>query len=438
MTGSVPDTDGSPNSTNAVIEDLWERVRLQIEGETSLGDSYIPYDGVFPAALIASDQYIPNDPPSGYTSMTGTRWDSPKFNMQGQVLTPVVPSNLAAGCYNKPTGRNVGALIDMEFDFDGDKFAIHFQAFGYFDIQIYIEYDGAMRRLHDVPWEATHEGYAFRDIKLTRRITGRVRIVIPFLYFVQILHEGNATLRRSPDRPLVITDGDSYFDMSGAFVAGSSKTFATHGPSEALLERTAFAVGRHGQGGTGYFNNGAGAASETPAAGGSTRFFSTDRLNSIKAHGVGNIFMYLINGTINDGELSGGRAGMKARALAGYRALHEWDPGILIVVVGPEPLNNPAANSLHDLNRQGQMDAVAEHQAEDGLIVFLDPSKPGECWWEGTGTELNPNIYDAQSKLIGMDGIHGNWYMYELIGHKIAMLLASVKVPTVRRVPVSE
>lgn len=30
MTGSIPDTDGSPYSTNQIIEDLWERIRLLI------------------------------------------------------------------------------------------------------------------------------------------------------------------------------------------------------------------------------------------------------------------------------------------------------------------------------------------------------------------------------------------------------------------------
>ncbi|OZE03045.1 hypothetical protein CH249_14610 [Rhodococcus sp. 05-2255-3B1] len=401
----------------------------------ALGETYLPYDGVFPAALVAVDQYLPDNAPAGYAAITGTRWDSTNFNMQGQLIEAVNPAVPAAGCVNKPTSRNVGAMIDFEFDFDGDKLAPHLQAFGYVDTQIYIEHDGKMKRLRADPLGTSHEGYVFRDVKFTRRIHGRVRIVMPFLYFVQILHEGNAVIRRSPDRVLAITDGDSYFDMSSAYVAGSAKSFMTHGPSEALLERTGWAIGRHGQGGTGQFNNGTGADSAAPAPGGSTRFFSPDRLAGIKRHGIGNIDLYIVNGTINDGELSGGRAAMKARALANYRALHDWDPGILIVVVGPEPINNPPANGLHDLNRQGLIDAVIDHSAEGGLIVYLDPGKPGAQWWAGTGTEAAPNVYDAQSKLVGMDGIHGNWYLYELYGHWIALLLSQVRVPALRKEP---
>lgn len=400
--------------------------------EVRLWELFRPIQGTIPQSEIVSDSYYPNNPPGDYESMTGTRWDSPKLNLLGQhqMVKAANPANYNAGCLNKPTGRDVGSALDFEFILEGSRFSIHGQSFGYFDIQVYVEHEGEMKKLHENPWEATHDGFFFRDIKFTKRARRRIRIVMPFIFFVQILHETSSNVYKAPPKPVWLTDGDSFFDMSSAYVGGSAKTFATYGPSDSILECTGFQTARHGQGGTGYFNNATGVASWTPHPGGSTPFVSDDRLNSYKAHGKGTITVLSLNGTINDGELSGGKASMKARALSAYQKIHAWDPDILLVIIGPEPHNDPPVDGLHDLNRQGLQEAVAEHKAAGNRIVFVDPIT--DRWFWGTGSEVRYNMYDSASKLIGGDDLHGNYYMYDMWGKNTAKGAQNELVSAVR------
>lgn len=423
--------DESSTLPESVRTKLTEELDTHFAATRKIRDDYSAFGGVFPATEVAQDAYFYDNGPTDYTAMTGTLWNSPNLNTQGNNLVAANPEVPAIGCTNKSTNRTVGSIVDIEFILDGDKFGIHFQGFGYVDSQVWVEHDGVMKRIRDTPLVGDNDGFIFRQITFTSRARRRIRFTLPYLFFIQIIHEGNAVLRRSPDRPLMVTTGDSYVDASTALNAGSAKTFSTFGINDALIECTGFAIARQGQGGTGYFNNGTGAASDALGPGGTSRFFSTDRLDTIKALGVGSISYLLVNGTINDGELSGGRAGMRARALEGFEAVSDWDPGISIIVLGPEALNDPPAGGASDLNRQGLMDAVAEHPQ---CVGFLDVSKPGLAWWFGTGTEADPNTWDAQSKLVGMDGVHGNYDLYALYGRNTADEMGDFDVPAVRTV----
>ena len=60
--------------------------------------------------------------------------------------------------------------------------------------------------------------------------------------------------------------------------------------------------------------------------------------------------------------------------------------------------------------------------------TFYNPTDP---LWTGTGTEANPQN-DPQSRLVGADGIHGNWAGYKLYGQHIAMQMAEMKIPIER------
>lgn len=333
-------------------------------------------------------------------------------------------TNPAAGCTNMPNGRTVGSCFDFEFEFTGDKLALMFAAFGYFDTQVYVEYQGQMTRLKTFPMAGNHSGVVFRNIRFASYGTRRIRVLAPYIYFYQIVHESNAMVNRTPDRPMIAITGDSYVDGSTAYNSGSAQTYSVGGTVDAIIEATGFAVVRLGQGGTGYFNNATGNASDAMGPNNSSRFFSASRLAAMQAFGTGKIAALIVNGTINDGELSGGTAGMKARALEGYSAVNAWDPSISIIAVTPEPLNNPAAGTVHDLNRQGLIQAIGDHPQGIGYVDVYNPDQP---LWTGVGSEAAPSS-DPQTKLIGQDGVHPNWAGYRLYGGYISASLAGMKL----------
>ena len=423
--GKVLTSDATGNAT-------WQAPAVPGGGAgdiVKLKELYQPIIGVIPASEITQDAYFHDDVDSGtFTGMTGTLWNSANFNTQSQQFRAVNESNPAFGCTNMTNGRQIGSVFDFEFEFTGDKFAIHMQAFGYYDTQIYVEHEGQMMKIKSYPLADDYSGFTFRSIKFSRYATRRIRILMPFLYFFQIIHENNAVIKKTPNRPMIAITGDSYVDASTGYNAGSSRSYVTAGVVDAIIEATGFAVLRLGQGGTGYFNNASGAASDALGPVDSSRFFSSQRLTALQATGSGSLIALIVNGTINDGELSGGTAAMAARALAGFQAVSTWDPGVSIIAVTPEPINNPTPGNVHDLNRIGIIQAINSHPQGVGVVDVFDPANP---LWTGTGTEASPTI-DQQSKLVGMDGIHGNWAGYKLYGHYISMHMAEMKVPIER------
>lgn len=422
-------TGGSPAAGKILTSDsagnaTWQPPLAQ-QATATLGSLFDPIIGTFPVSEIVQDSYDnDNLDTSNYGGITGTLWNSNRINTQAMKLVANNSTNPAAGCTNMPNGRTVGSCFDFEFEFTGDKLALMFAAFGYFDTQIYVENQGQMTRLKAFPMAGNHNGIVFRNIRFASYETRRIRVLAPYIYFYQIVHEPNAIVNRTPDRPMIAITGDSYVDGSTAYNSGSAQTYSVGGTVDAILEATGFAVIRLGQGGTGYFNNATGNASDAMGPNNSSRFFSASRLAAIQAFGTGKIAALIVNGTINDGELSGGMAGMKARALEGYGALNAWDPAISIVAVTPEPLNNPTAGNVHDLNRQGLIQAISSHPQGIGYIDVYNPDQP---LWTGTGTEAAQGA-DPQTKLIGHDGVHPNWAGYRLYGGHIAANIAHMKL----------
>lgn len=424
ITGNSP-AAGKVLTSDAVGNATWQAAATSRQDVVTLGSLFDPIVGTLPASELLQDSYD-NDTldMSNYTSMSGTLWNSGRLNTQAMKLVANDTSNPAAGCTNMPNGRTVGSCFDFEFEFTGDKLALMFAAFGYFDTQVYVEYQGRMTRLKAFPMAGNHSGAVFRSIRFASYGTRRIRVIAPYLYFYQIVHEANAMINRTPDRPMIAITGDSYVDGSTAYNSGSAQTYAVGGMVDAIIEATGFAVVRLGQGGTGYFNNATGNASDAMGPNNSSRFFSASRLAAIQAFGTGKITALMVNGTINDGQLSGGTAGMKARALEGYGALSAWDPTISIIAITPEPINNPTAGNVHDLNRQGLIQAIGDHPQGIGYVDVYNPDQP---LWTGTGTEAAPST-DPQTKLVGYDGIHGNWAGYRLFGGHVSATIARMKL----------
>ncbi|QOP64400.1 hydrolase [Gordonia phage Orla] len=416
--------------------------------QVTLESLYRPVLGTLPASVVTSDQYVANVP-GDYASGWGTRWDKAgAFNYQGQNMQAVSAGNPAAGAFNPTSGRQrsngtpVSSVIDLEFVFTGDKLDLMFQTFGYFDSQVYVEHEGAMRKIRDLPLTGNVDGIVFRSIRFAEVATRRIRVILPVCYFIQVVHEQSAIVTASPDRPLLVTTGDSYMEPVGAYNAGSARSFITYGIIEALIEATGFAVARCSQGGTGYFNDGTGGKSTSPTGAlGTSPFFSNAR-KGVYSEYLGSTvkpLLFLVNGTINDGQLSGtdGNASatnQKNVLLEGLGSIALFDTRVSLVIVSPEPYNDSYASGFQATNRLGQIDAVNTYRPSmqnGATLTYLDASNPDRPWFTGTGSERNP-AGSPQAVLTGADGIHTNYYGAQFYGRRIAAELRKVLVPADR------
>lgn len=406
---------------------------------------YRPMTDVISSAVLTTDQYL-TAAPVDYTNMWGARWDSTTaFNLQGQNLQPVTAGTPAAGCINDANGRYVtsgstnvpfGSIIDIEFLHTGDKLDIMMQTFGVFDSQVYIEDEGRMKKAKALPLAGDYSGYSYRSLRFAEVATRRIRVIMPSVYFVQVIYEQSAIVVPSPNRPLIVTTGDSYFESSGALNSGSARTFATYGMIDALIEATGFAVARCAQGGTGYFNDGTGAAGSLTAVASNTShtspFGSAPRV-AYYGKFLGSVakpVAVLVNGTINDGGLSGdgtnaSQAGMQTRVTALLNAIAALDPKVGIVAIGPEPINDSYGSGAHATNRLGIQAAIAAHAQGIG---FADANNPTTPWWTGTGYEKSVST-SQQAQMVGADQIHPNWFGHKYYGSRIAAAIGDFRVP---------
>lgn len=393
--------------------------RLKLLGITSqprmtkVKDLWSPYSSeVYPSADVLKDEYTLDVPgeadfPGGFGSVL---WNDPRINSQSQIFAPVNPSSVGAGVRNHPTARTYGGgVLDISFQITDDRMAFMTQVFQNMDTSVYVSDDnGRMRRLKSRPLVFTpnSNAFAFRMIKFASKRSRTIRYVGPFVTFYQILVSTNAVVRRPPDKDLILSVSDSFRESQGSYNLGSSETYHTWSINDHITMATGLPVARLGLGGTGWFNNASGTASNSPGPDGSVPFFSDANVACIKAYGKNKIRIVDVNGTINDGELSGGKAGMKARAIEGLNKIYTWDRGIRFVIWGPEPFNNSSTpGSVHDLNRQALIEVAAEHPA---VIGYLDTNNPVTPFYSGLGSEAAPVAGSSQSMLTGFDTIHPN------------------------------
>lgn len=390
--------------------------------KVKLKELWTPYSSeIYPADDLISDEWVLEGNtvntffPVGYLSAL---WNDPRINTQTQKLIANNANAVNEGARNNPTARTYGGgVLDITFDLHDDRLAFMTQVFKDMDATVYVSDEtGHMRRLRPRPLVFTlnNTSFGFRFIKFKTRRTRTIRYVGSFTTFYQILFSPNGIISRPPDLPMSAVLGDSYRDSLGSRYASvdgqaSAEAYNTMAITDYGQMRTGWATVRLGLGGSGWFNNGSGTASNGPGPDGTVPFLADANLDRLKAFGKNKFRLLEIFGTINDGFLSGGKAGMKARVLEGLNKVYAWDPGIRIVIWGPEPFNMPvppntsAVNNVHDLNRQGMKEAAAEHPA---VIGFIDQSDPAAPYWTGTGSEAAPNPGSVQSTMVGVDEIH--------------------------------
>lgn len=392
--------------------------------KVKLKELWKPYSGeLYPADDLISDEWVVEANtvgaffPTGYASAL---WNDPRINAQSQKLIANNPNAYDQGARNNPTARTYGGgVIDITFKLHDDRLAFMTQFYKDMDAMVYVSDDtGRMRRLRLKPLVMTVDtnSYGFRFIKFKKRKTRTIRYVGSFTTFYQILFSSNGFMSRPPDLPMSAVFGDSYRDALGARNVSansvpSSESYSTLAITDYGQMRTGWATVRLALGGSGWFNNGSGTATNSPGPDNTVPFLSDANVEKLKAFGKNTFRLVEIYGSINDGFLSGGKAGMKARVLEGLDKIYAWDPGIKVVLWGPEPFNMPmpggpsVVGNVHDLNRQGMMEAAAEHPA---VIGFIDQGHPTNPFWYGTGSEAAPNTSSPQASFVGMDEIHYN------------------------------
>lgn len=408
---------GHITDTNKVYSGLKS---LKNTNRVKLKTLWTPYGSeVYPASdvttyVIDDDAGYPSIHPNGYLAAL---WNDTRFNTQVCKWIPVDAGNPAAGARNNPTTRSyTGAVTDFSFEYTGKGLTFMTAAYNGSDYTIYASDEmGIMRRIAAKPKLYTGgDSFKFIHVKFATLRTRKIRYVAPHCNFYQVLYDSDGQIRKCPDLPLIVSVSDSFREAAGMKNVGpgpsytfSAESYHTGAINDWYCERTGWAIARLGQGGTGYFNNATGTASNAAGPDGSRPFFSDENVNKIKAFGKNNIRIIDVNGTINDGSISGGRAGMKARVLEGINKIYSWDSGIKFILWGPEPFNdsyqpgNPNAE-----NRLGIMDAAAEHPA---VIGFVDTNHPTLPFYTGLGSEAAPVSGSLQTLLTGQDGIHYNY-----------------------------
>lgn len=428
-------------------------------GYVKIKTLFDPVDGVFPASMVTSDEISTTR--QSYTNAALTYWDAAgAFNTQGQRWHAVSAGVPSAGVQNRATPRGIFGnyahhVTEFEFLYTGNgKLDIQVQAVqdtnGY-DISVWVEHGGKMRRLSTRPkgeWTAiSSSAMRYRNIELAEHYHGRVRVHVANAIFVGIGHEASAIIKAAPDRPLLITDGDSYVDGQYAQNADGSTAFFSSGINDFLFEKTGFVPARRAQGGTGFFNNGQGTVtSDTASILNTTRIGSASRKSWMAADFAAKPIVYLINGTWNDGDRSGGQGPMYARAKVVYQEARAMDPYCTIVHVLCEPYWGDAAGGFgtagqatgpptvgnpHHLNILGQTQAASEV-----VNVFtINPFGPENPWWTGKGDSTTMATTDSgsqQARLTGADHIHGNYDGYEHYAGRIVRELGEMQVYAAR------
>lgn len=429
-------------------------------GYVQIKTLFDPVDGVLPTAMVTSDAISTTR--QSYTNAALTFWNAVGvFNTQGQKWFAANPLSVqSGGVQNRATPRGAAGfyghhVTEFEFIYTGNgKFDIAVHAVqdtdGY-DISVWIERGGKMRRLSSRPkgeWTRINaNGLRYRNIELSEHYHGRIRVHVANAIFVGIGHESSAILKPAPDRHLLITDGDSYADGQYAQNADGTTGFFSSGLNDFLFEKTGFVPARRAQGGTGFFNNGQNTVtSDTASILNTTRIGSVGRRSWMASDFAAKPVIYLVNGTWNDGERSGGQAPMYARAKVVYQDIRNIDPYCTIVHVLCEPYwgdaaggfgsagqatGPPTVGNAHHLNILGQIQAASEVTN----TFTINPFGPENPWWTGKGdstTAASTDSASQQARLTGADHIHGNYDGYEHYAGRIVRELGDMRVYAAR------
>jgi len=255
----------------------------------TLGELFKPMTGIYPDAAngpLAADSGITAGTPTttGLTLYTPASSPQP-FNLQSQYLQSYANGSYAntSGStvwinHSTPrvwwgpsdrAGRPIESNIDFGFVSDSDTVILRYfhytgyTASAYHDNQIYVEHEGALKKITRLPRTSTAGGGLFyRTLTFDELVEREFRVQLPMnCWLIGVYIKNQATIRPSPNKPFVMINGDSWNEPAGDTLqspAGgawaSGGCYRTFYLPQAIAERTGFACGLMAQGGTGYFN----------------------------------------------------------------------------------------------------------------------------------------------------------------------------------------
>lgn len=420
-----------------------------VNGSVRLGDLFRPMKGVWPAVdatngPITADSGIVAGGPvtTGLTLYTPASTPAP-FNLQSMHLQSYangVAANSSGSTVwinhngsrvwwgpSDRAGKPVEGPMDFSFVTDSKVVAVsyfHYAGYSgsaYQDQQWYVEHEGQQKKLTRLPVSASQSGVCHRRVTYLESRQREHRIVLPAqCWLIGVWVEANATIRKAPNRPLLLLNGDSWNEPNGGVIQspaggawGSGGTFRTYYLPDAIREHTGFAVANIAQGGTGYFNcnDGAARAENYADSVGNTVFFGQGRISDAAAkYFARNPILWTVGGW-NDGSLGGAspsyQAAYQARVASGIARCKAAKPDLKMMfsTIQPAASSGTVYDDFRYASTLGQIAAAAAEPANViGVVnqeqMWLNMSTGGQ-----RGANVGPDTLHLTAK--GADSVAG-------------------------------
>ncbi len=394
----------------------------------ALGSLMRPMKGVWPApdntnGPLTGDTGIASGTPTT-TGMTLYGWDSGAFNTQSQhwVVTPTGTGQNTSGysaCINASTPRfyTYGYMqnqpqesnIDFSFVTDSTKVTImyyrnnSYQNFNYpnhQDMQVYAEYQGEMRKLNQLPITYSGgSGIYYRTLTMLEARTLEYRVMLPMdCWLIGVYINTTASIRKAPNKPFIITNGDSWNEPSGNAIkdpvggAYPTGTYRVAGLSQMIAEATGFAVALCAQGGSGEFNVNDGVSHDQTyvSSTGMSTFHGQSRIDDMSAKFFARSPIVWTIGGWNDDTLAGVpyRTNYRDRVVAGIDRMVAAKSDIQLMYSSVQPVSITPGDA-HELGALGQADACALRP--NNVIGFINqmPMWPNTTMSGQRGANVN-------------------------------------------------
>lgn len=432
----------------------------------ALGTTMHPMNGTFPAVdatngPLTADSGIVAGAPST-SGLQLWRWNSGVFRTQGMNW---VEANAAVGvgqssCINASTSRvwsygtTQGSPFESNHDFafisDSTTITIwyfHWNGYtssNYHDIRIFAEHENTLKQVRDangqpMPKSSTGGGGMF-SVTLTMKEARerQYRVMLPsYCYFIGVITQPQATMRKAPNVLMTIQNGDSWQEPNGNIIAppnggafGAGGTFRTMGLAQEIAVATGWVTALVAQGGTGYFNanDPSGTKSETYAdAANASVFLSESRTaDAINKFGAGNPLWWDIGGW-NDGTFPGGsqaaaQSAYQSRVQSGISRLKSKKSDLRIMAASIQPVGDAATlDAIRVGSIAGQKAAYLDAQNAPNVVGFVDmtPMWPNVSMSGARGANVN-----------GSDKIHLTAKGAELVARYLVAGVRNFTIPT--------
>ena len=399
-----------------------------VQNTVKAGTLYEPVGRVLDAGIVTLGAFSATA--QSFTNLATYLWNSGVLNTQGQRWVGVSGTD-SDGCRNEATPRTISSsrynhIQEFEMLYTGQALDIAFIAGSYYEVAVFVEYNGQMHPAEANPKTGTTTGLMHLPLNFAAAYHGRIRVHLTGGLFVGIKCEQSAIVKKSPDRIYCVIDGSEWAEGAGIKQA-SGVSYQLHGLAWYLFEKTGFVWAYRSQPDTGWFGNGSLAVtSDTPNSANCTRYFSQNRKDWLEADWAEKPLIFLITGSRTDGAnsgatgFSGGPMDLRVRSCLAW--LRTKDRYCRVIQLSTAPFDAggsglsgpPALGSAYDLNHIEQKIALATQLK----TAFIDAFSPLVKWWNTA----------QQPQFIGADGVRPNDAGFNYWANKIALAVAEQPV----------